>query len=451
MDTRFNELVKLHAAQEKKLDNLLAQKAQAARTLKAETETKQSIPNNKPPTQTGSAGDVDPHDQLANGSTPSEKVKEEQIDVSVEDDELSIPIEHTTAAHKLLLWPSIQKLLPERIDDDYVMHLEEERGAIRPYGRGEGEDGHDMSTHPVSPLLRSPSPREEESAARSTSTGWGTGLEIYQPSPTVRLPKERQVGGLNANGTLNLHSEAIHLHHQSYMQNMHILHPFLSIAGLNHMIATFINEYSPQAKGFSVPMGQVRTGDPALLRGSLKRKRSVDVSSAYPVDVDSPGSDYGNPHGCPTIQRSIDNAIVLLILALGSICAWKMHIPGPVRDMTVARASPMLEDAVMSNSHSPPETSPIHSRRFSNPAAHPGGKVGGDFPDQSLRNMDVIPGMAYYALASDILGNLQGENDLAYAQASLLAALYTGQLAHPFSSYGWISQAARVCQVLVRP
>ena len=65
--------------------------------------------------------------------------------------------------------------------------------------------------------------------------------------------------------------------------------------------------------------------------------------------------------------------------------------------------------------------------------------------------MDVMPGMAYYAIASDILGNLQGGNDLAHAQACLLAALYTGQLAHPFSSHGWISQAARACQVLVQP
>lgn len=36
-------------------------------------------------------------------------------------------------------------------------------------------------------------------------------------------------------------------------------------------------------------------------------------------------------------------------------------------------------------------------------------------------------------------------------QAGLLAGLYAGQLAHPFQSYGWISQAARACRVLFRP
>lgn len=65
--------------------------------------------------------------------------------------------------------------------------------------------------------------------------------------------------------------------------------------------------------------------------------------------------------------------------------------------------------------------------------------------------MEVIPGLAYYAYATDILGNLQGGNGLAHVQAGLLAGLYAGQLAHPFQSHGWISQASRACQVLVRP
>ncbi|KAH1445851.1 hypothetical protein KXV31_006326, partial [Aspergillus fumigatus] len=58
-----------------------------------------------------------------------------------EDGELSMPVEHTTAAHKLLSWPSIRNLLyPREYDEDYVMKLEEQRGLIRIYGRGEGDD-----------------------------------------------------------------------------------------------------------------------------------------------------------------------------------------------------------------------------------------------------------------------------------------------------------------------
>jgi hypothetical protein len=58
-----------------------------------------------------------------------------------EDGELSMPMEHTMAAHKLLSWPSIRNLLyPREYDKDYVMKLEEQRGLIRTYGRGEGDD-----------------------------------------------------------------------------------------------------------------------------------------------------------------------------------------------------------------------------------------------------------------------------------------------------------------------
>lgn len=39
---------------------------------------------------------------------------------------LSTPVQHT-AARNLLLWPSIQQLLSDRYDEDYVTRLEEER------------------------------------------------------------------------------------------------------------------------------------------------------------------------------------------------------------------------------------------------------------------------------------------------------------------------------------
>lgn len=69
---------------------------------------------------------------------------------------------------------------------------------------------------------------------------------------------------------------------------------------------------------------------------------------------------------------------------------------------------------------------------------------------QHRRNLDVIPGLAYYGYATRILGSLQGANDLPHVQAALLSGLYAGQLAHLFQSHGWINQAARTCQVLVR-
>ncbi|KAI5292511.1 hypothetical protein KEM52_006298 [Ascosphaera acerosa] len=73
-----------------------------------------------------------------------------------------------------------------------------------------------------------------------------------------------------------------------------------------------------------------------------------------------------------------------------------------------------------------------------------------DRPQTMPRNLDNIPGMAYYAVACDILASHEGRTDLPYAQACILAGLYAGQVAYPFTSHAWLSQASRACQMLVR-
>ncbi|OXV07880.1 hypothetical protein Egran_04356 [Elaphomyces granulatus] len=236
-----------------------------------------------------------------------------------DDGGLSIPVEHTTAAHNLLLWPSIKCLLPDE-DYDYVMKLEEDRGLIRVYGRGVDD--------PTEAMIPAPSSPPDESRVR-------------------RL-------------------------HRSYLQHIHILHPFLGETILQRKVDEFLEIYSKPKKPH---------------RGT-KRKRSSEPLPWHPW----------------RIGKSIDNAIVLLVLALGAICEWRdKPLPGPVSDSA-------------------------------------GGAL----------NVDIIPGLVYYAYATDILGNLQGGNDLPHVQAALLASLYAGQLAHSFQSHGWISQASRACQVLIR-
>ena len=67
----------------------------------------------------------------------------EKVDEGLNDDdrELSFPLEHITAAKKLLMWPSIKALLhPKTCNEDYVMDLEQGRNPIQVYGQGEGDD-----------------------------------------------------------------------------------------------------------------------------------------------------------------------------------------------------------------------------------------------------------------------------------------------------------------------
>jgi hypothetical protein len=71
--------------------------------------------------------------------------------------------------------------------------------------------------------------------------------------------------------------------------------------------------------------------------------------------------------------------------------------------------------------------------------------------DSEKNNVDVIPGLAYYNVACDILGGLRGGYDLSHVQAALLAGLYMGQIAQVNASHDWITQAGKACQVLINP
>jgi hypothetical protein len=375
-----------------------------------------------------------------------------------DDGELAIPIEHTTAAHKLLGWPSIRQLLDKDIGEDYVMMLEEQRGLIRVYGRGEGDDRSDYDRASVSSpsTTNSSSPNwDDESHAQggSPNVPWGVGL----PFTTAYRPRE-QTGGLDEFGQLNTEPELVRRLHRSYMAYIHLLHPFLDEANLDRKVERFIKIYSPHKKG---PMGQISR--PAEVNRGAKRKRS---SEALPVGgYDMTRSPASNSERAPPrrVERSIDNAVILLVLALGAICEWREKpLPGPIPDTFSSPATTSFLNNVLSptvsESNPPPASfqSPSNAwyssdggefRRpgqYRPPAAHEGPE---NLPS---KNIDVIPGLAYYAYATDILGNLQGGNGLYHVQATLLAGLYAGQLAHPFQSHGWIFQASRACQVLVR-
>ncbi|KAL4889784.1 hypothetical protein BDV59DRAFT_204975 [Aspergillus ambiguus] len=363
-----------------------------------------------------------------------------QAFVTGEDGELSIPVEHTTAAHKLLLWPSIKKVLePKEYDEDYVMKLEEDRGLIRVYGRGEGDN---TSEDPVvSTPSTNPSAAVEEMY-----------MHHHHPSPTgpwggINQPQSKLPDiGLDDAGRVTTTPNAIRRYHKSYMEHLHKLHPFLDQNDLERKIELFITTYCPGAGG-EIPRG-------------AKRKRSCEALHGAGCDVGSPATVKAEP-GSIIIEKSIDNAIVLLVLALGCICEVRDRpVPGPLMDHLVdfrkeqipgpstrSLLSPAGSDSVVAS-----QTSSFHSKppSFNSPWMGDSRKTRPYPDDRNLRNLDVIPGLAFYAYATSILGNLQGANGLHHVQAALLAGLYAGQLAHPFQSHGWIAQAARACQVLVR-
>ncbi|KAI9039868.1 fungal specific transcription factor domain-containing protein [Aspergillus affinis] len=194
--------------------------------------------------------------------------------------------------------------------------------------------------------------------------------------PPIVTPAEN---GLHESGYLTADSQTLHRYHRSYIEHIHQLHPFLHQTDLETKVGQFIDDHCPQS-----------------------------VS-----DLSSRASQINGSH----IERSIVNAIVLLVFAIGSICE-----------------APLVSGSTMDNQDGQASAS---ERLHYLDAYH-------------LTNPNPIPGLAYYGYATQILGSLQGANGLLHVQAALLAGIYAGQLVHPLQSYGWIHQAARSCQVLVR-
>jgi hypothetical protein len=145
---------------------------------------------------------------------------------------------------------------------------------------------------------------------------------------------------------------------ESYVGTIHILHPILAEPRV--MFERFNSHYSSTADGIDVALGD--------------------------------------------IMVSAENAVVLLMFALGEVCAY---------DGSLAATQ--------------------DSKTFeADPTGH------------------ILPGMVYFSRAAAMLGMMIGEYTLAHAQAMILAALFLNQCARPVESAAWTSNACRVIEVLIQ-
>ncbi|KAJ5117115.1 hypothetical protein N7526_011224 [Penicillium atrosanguineum] len=346
--------------------------------------------------------------------------------------ELSIPVEHTTAAHKLLMWPSIKRLIvPHEYDEDYVMRLEEERGLISVYGQGEISSTADDTQLPSTPITRDGGSFDE------TRINGDSNVLTGATSDPVDVD-------IDSFGRLSLDAKTARRYYQTYLEKIHQLHPFLNKPELDGKNSTLCRENSRP----------------------MKRKRShEDLQGIRGGSVDAAAASVR-----PRVGRNIDNAIILLLFALGAICETKSPLPGPIMnrpdylDERIPKPLPPIgPPPAVNGTH-------VHNASFYNSQLH---STSQSFPSSvteirgqnyaskrsiprtrnefgHVKNLQVIPGLSLYGYATTVLGLLQGGVELEHVQAGLLAGLYAGQLAHPFQSHGWICQAARACQVLVR-
>ncbi|KAK5311803.1 hypothetical protein LTR93_011582 [Exophiala xenobiotica] len=150
--------------------------------------------------------------------------------------------------------------------------------------------------------------------------------------------------------------------------------------------------------------------------------------------------------GASLIEHSVANAIVLLVIALGKVTSHREPLPGPASTTTMRTSTPhsaLYTDLPMPMSA---PTSPFNNQVNLN-GAH---NVAVPSPANTQgKNMDAILGLAYFAKAAAILGELPGGTDVPHIQANLLAGLYMGRLARLLPSYFYINKACMAAEILI--
>ncbi|XPS74110.1 hypothetical protein M3J09_006235 [Ascochyta lentis] len=363
-------------------------------------------------------------------ATPADSVRSEHSGATglPPKEKSGLQSDHTTPAHKLFEeWHSmtpfcrnvdyIEKLIEGGHDvSEYPMLLEQDRGLLRVWGVGEGQDLNDGAQGPGTP--DSGGDADASSPAPGKEGLWG-----YPPADTSSPgtapgeipsshPRQENNGGLGPDGRPDFRSSVLWELYDSYIENIHKLHPFMNASKLRRMIKEFSEQYSPDMNGKLTGSPAANTLANHQLSQNLKRKRS--------------GSAYGEPYSAKgAIERSLRNALVLLVLALGKVCAHHDPLPSPQSDKM--------------------------SHTNGGWGVHANGSFNSDTSDDNRpRNVDILPGMGYFAYATDILGNQQGGNTVAHAQAMILAALYLSQFARVLESWSWINNACRVVLVLIK-
>ncbi|KAI1122190.1 hypothetical protein F5Y10DRAFT_281884 [Nemania abortiva] len=171
----------------------------------------------------------------------------------------------------------------------------------------------------------------------------------------IRMERQPNIGAEN----LEFGRDEVELYARSFKENILNMHPIIGPNDLDSMVEAFLEARSGAA-----------TTQPVTL----------------PVTADNHHAASREP-GLP--QRSIDEAVVLLVLALGKIC---LH------------------------SHTTP---------------------------------DAIPGLQYFVLATRIMGSQVGGCDLEHVHGQILAGLYCGQIGRVVDSSFYISWASRTIQILL--
>lgn len=380
--------------------------------------------------------------------------------------EPAIPMNHTTLAGLLLEWPSIRELTKHLVEregikyvSEYPIAQEQKRGPLIVYGRGEDSHHSRYSREPTDHGNLDMADDSSDIASPSPAADFG---QVGGLSPSDMV--EYKGGVLAADGNPDFTEARVWSYVDSFKNNILNMHPIIQPDSLHVWVRQFLDELpttQPRSSKPQVakPAFAIPTNPQTPVEAGGKRKRDLEPEDSEP-QTPAPAK-AGKP------KRSIHNALVLTILALGKICQHRTHIPDVVHPSVepAYSASPHLRNgAPPSPGHSSPPSQSSHSHSTQpspkdhldrgNPSRR--GSIhgtSGHRPGFSLKkNYEVIPGLEYFAYATDIMGNLAGSyNNIKDVYASIFAGLYYGQLNRPLESFQYIHRASHKLQVIMRP
>lgn len=400
-------------------------------------------------------------DGLGDEAAESDDGSENHAVAHVPAGEPAIPAGHTTGAAKILLWPAVASMVltPMKRDKNRgldPLRREISRGVLSLYGCGEGFErsvGHgkdSMLDYGLEPPRSNSDTYSDPAHSPTVEHNWSQGAQSpVADSYLFRAESDARAAAVDTTGVSNLDEKTVRQLAGSYMSYLNVMHPIITQKSLDGMITKFmqnvqsIGAMERDGAGYNFAMFAGNTDT-----SGAKRKRSPTVSGTDHTFAQQLG------HGWR--QRTISEAIVLLILALGKVCEHQSKIPDvvPNKDSSTINSPanhvspPIIHQSPQLSSHSSTLPSPIMQDR-----AHR--RSSSDIPGArcppGTRNQDVVPGLAYFAAASDILGNHQGGTGLPYVHACLLAGLYYSQLSRVLQSHACVKEAGYALTIMLKP
>ncbi|KAG9668394.1 hypothetical protein KCU99_g10111, partial [Aureobasidium melanogenum] len=230
-----------------------------------------------------------------------------------------------------------------------------------------------------------------------------------------RPPKPIAQGVTQDNDMIRSETERHLQLHSSYEDHINWQYPILDLGSLRDYLREFHRSYGTDPESPSAPSS--RSGNTS--RWQAKRRRRQDD---HDVELIPP-----SPSDSHAQERTLTNAIVYLILALGRTCGSDY----PAKDLLSTQPMGLPSNPFFGDTGSAPAGPPQTDAQT------------GISREMGVPDLENEPGFAYYGKAGAILGDFCDSNELAHAQACILASLYMGRMAAKERAGSWIDTALR--------